>query len=809
VIRAFSVVSAVLLASCVQINRIELLAADVLKPKSKARRTARTSLAPTLPTTVATTLESMDASEAGTRADTITEYRNELGQTVYSVTASHFDISPPLRELATAAGTAQASENEPPAHPHLTATRLLRSNVPDPVVQIVIPPADPGASGNLPLGVPTTGFNFLGMGNYRAPGASDSNGSVGNDQFVETINVRYQVWSLDRATKVATSILGPVDINTLWAGFGGACEALNDGDPIVLFDKTAKRWLISQFTIHEMNGRYYQCVALSSTADATGAYARYAFVVPGGPFGDYPHFGVWTDAYYMMAEGVGGLFAAMDRAKMLAGNPAATWQVIVDTGERGHMPADLDGFALPPSKAPGIFVSLHGTGMYVYRMKVNFSVPSATVRTLQAVVPVAPATDACDENRFCIPQPGTENTVDSIGDRLMFRAAYRNFVDHESLVVSHSVDPAVTGVVSGVRWYDLRLSGNPDATCPTYPCIHQQGTIADVADGRSRWLPSIAMDTAENILVGYNTTGKADGSENHSSRYTGRAKSDPFGTMTAPETTIVNGTANSVGTIRWGDYSSMSVDPFDDCTFWYVSQYYAVQDIFSTRIASARFPSGSGAGECPATTCNARPTFTPANGSATVPGDNQITVTWTAAAPTPGAYAIERAEGACGTEGLYRPLAAVEGTATSFTDTTVMGGISYSYRVRVAADPAGKCQAQLASLCVSATATGTCSFPPETGGLSVAADKETATWSPTAFATRYDVVRGSLGALPSGPGGGDEACFNDLPGPSFADPSVPAVGTGFWYVSRGENSCGNGSFGQQSDGTARGTTTCP
>ena len=232
----------------------------------------------------------------------------------------------------------------------------------------------------------------------------------------------------------------------------------------------------------------------------------------------------------MMAHGFGGtfvaIFAAMDRTKMLAGNATATWLVIQDPAEGGHMPADLDGFALPPSLAPGVFVSLHEDGMYIYRMKVSFAGAGTSSRTLQAIVPIAPATAACGGGT-CIPQPGTANRLDAISDRLMFRAAYRNYIDHESLVVSHSVDPSVSGVVSGVRWYDIRLSGNPDATCPTYPCMYQQGTIADVAGGRSRWMPSIAMDGSENILVGYTTTGIANGSDNHSIRYTGRAKDDP------------------------------------------------------------------------------------------------------------------------------------------------------------------------------------------------------------------------------------------------------------------------------------------
>jgi hypothetical protein len=791
-----------------------VLAAFLFLPasaKTKVHKKAAHAPSPARPTGVTTKAASSDSYE---KINTITEYQNELGQTVYSVKPSRFDSSPPLREMVAVAGARglttggeEEVEEESPTNPMLPASRIIRSGIPDPVVQSA-PSAD-AFGGKFAIAVPATGFNFQGVG-FVTLTPSDCNGSVGSNQFVETVNVRYQVWSLDYSTKVATSILGPANINTLWAGFGGNCEAQNAGDPIVLYDKTAKRWLISQLTTV---GPYQECVAISQTEDATGAYFRYAFTVPSGRIGDYPHFGVWSDAYYMMAEGLGGsgfagLFAAMDRAKMLAGNPAATWQVIADSNEGGHMPADLDGFALPPTKAPGIFVSLHSDGMYIYRMKVSFAAPTSTTKTLQAIVPVAPSNAACGGG-YCIPQPGTENTVDALGGRLMFRAAYRNSIDHESLVVSHSVDPSVAGLVSGVRWYDFRLSGNPDATCPTYPCIYQQGTIADVPDGRNRWVPTLAMDTAENILLGYAATGKTDGTENHTSRYTGRAKADPLGTMTVPETIVVTGTANNTANVRWGDYFSMSVDPVDDCTFWFVSQYYGVQNAWSTWIASAVFPMGSGPGECPVTTCNPRPTFTPTIDSATVPGDNQITVTWTAAPSTPGAYVLERAEGACGSEGLYRPLAAVPGTATSFTDTSVMGGTTYSYHVRVASDAAGKCQAQLASLCKSATATGTCSLPPETAGLSANSNKATYSWSPAAFSAHYDVVRGSLSALPAGPGGADEACFPNLPGPSLTDSTPPDPGNGFWYLSRGANSCGNGSYGEQSDHTSRLTTTCP
>jgi hypothetical protein len=787
----------------------QVLAVNAEQAAKKARKKENRAATPGVATGVRRTPPSVDAYYGGTKLDTIKEFRNELGQTVYSVAASHFDASPPLLEMAAVAGTpGSEEEEESPTNPQLPAWRSIRSDIPDPVVQSVPTDVQSLAGGTVQLAAPITGFNFVGVP-IGGGTPSDSNGSVGNNQFVETVNTRYQVWSLDRATKTATSVLGPANINTLWNGFGGACQLQNSGDPIVLFDKAANRWLISQFTANVNGGSYFQCVAVSQTASATGGYFRYAFAVPGGFFGDYPHFGVWTDAYYMMAHAftsssggfVAGLFAAMDRTKMLAGNASATWQVIQDPSEGGHMPADLDGFALPPTNAPGIFLSLHPSGMFVYRMKVDFVTPASTVRTLQAVVPVAPATGACGGGGACIPQPSGPN-VASLGDRLMFRAAYRNLIDHESLVISHSVDPSVSGVVSGVRWYDFRLSGNPDATCPTFPCLYQQGTIADVPGGRSRWMPSIAMDTAENILVGYSTTGKTNGSENHSIRYTGRAKADPPGLMTAPEATIVTGTANN-GNTRWGDYTSMSIDPFDDCTFWYVNQYFLATSSWQTQVASASFPAGSSPGQCPATACAARPATAPAVGAATTPGENQITVSWTGIAPTPGSYAIERADGACGSEGPYRPLAATAGPATSFTDHAVEGGFAYSYRVIAAADGAGKCQAKIASACVSATATGNCDLKPGFAGATGATSDASAhcgvvvSWTPGSSSCpltpnlRYNIYRGTVPDFVPSVANRIATC---IVGPgSYLDAANLVSGATYYYVVRAEDgSLGNG-----------------
>ncbi|MEP6809767.1 MAG: dockerin type I domain-containing protein [Chthoniobacterales bacterium] len=746
---------------------------------------------------------------------TVTESQNSAGQTVYTVVSSGFDVSKPLREMATSLpeSAVGGGVNEREEYP-LPAWRIPRSDERDPVTQVV--PSGDSATRGPGIAAPSIGFNFAGMigaGSYPP----DNNGSVGNDQYVETVNTRYQVWTLNRANNTVTSLVGPSNINTLWTGFaGGNCAARNDGDPVVLFDKIAQRWVITQFT---SASPYNQCVAISTTADASGTYYRYAFAVPSNNFGDYPHYGVWTDAYYVMfhqftsASGgsyVGGSFGAMDRTKMLAGDPAATWQVIVDPTEGGHMPADIDGNTPPPGGAPGIFLSLHGSSMFLYRMKVDFATPANTVRTLQGTMPIAPSSAACNGGN-CIPQPGSTATIDSLADRLMFRVAYRNFVDHESLVVSHSVDPGITGVLSAVRWYDFRISGQIDAVCSSYPCTYQQGSVADVANGRSRWMPSLSMDGAENILVGYSTTGKTNGTENHSVRYTGRAKDDPLGTMTVPEATIVTGTrnvtngANTPG--RWGDYTSMVMDPSDDCTFWYVNEFYATGNSgngnWKTQVASSRFPAGSGIGQCQAATCTSRPISAPTIGSASATGNNQVTVTWTGIAPMPGSYAVERAVGAPGSEGLYRPVDFVSGASTNFVDTTVQGGVTYTYRVIAAADGAGRCQALVRSGTASATATGNCSLKPTFAGATSATSTNGAScgvsisWTPAttncplSTNLRYNIYRGTVPDVVPSAANRIATC---VPGPSsYVDSNNLTSGNTYYYVVRAEdNTTGNG-----------------
>jgi hypothetical protein len=798
---------------------------SLLQLKTQLKNRKGGGAAPSTASTASALATTVQAQPAISVQNTISSHTNALGQTVYSISASQFDISPPLTELAKL-NLPQAPQSQMPEL-ELPSERILKSDKPDPVTQVAPQKNNAPSAPDAPDAA-ATGFNFDGTPGgvlllQPAGYPPDTNGSVGNNQYVEMVNVRYQVWSLNRTTRTATSVAGPAANNTLWAGLGGACETQNAGDPVVLYDKVANRWLLSQFTSDpDAGGKFYQCIAISKTADATGQYFRYTFAVPGGDFGDYPHYGVWSDAYYVMAHAFtpssncsggfcfhGAIFAAMDRTKMLAGDASATWQVILDTTEGGHMPADLDGFAPPPAGAPGIFTSVHTDGMHLYRMKVDFTTPANTAKTLQAIMPIAPASAACGGGN-CIPQPNNPTTLASLADRLMFRLAYRNFVDHESLVIAHSVDPGIAGVVSGVRWYEFRISGQPDSVCSTFPCTYQQGTIADVPNGRSRWMPSIAQDGAGNMIVGYSTTGTLELTDAHSIRYTGRAKDHPLGTMTVPETIIFTGTRNEVadntlGTLpgRWGDYTSTSVDPADDCTFWHANEYYkqgsgATNFEWNTRIASTAFAPS----QCQPTTCTSRPTSAPTVTGVTAIASNKIQVAWNAVSPAPGSYAIERKTGAPGSDSLFQPLSFVTGSSTSFTDTTVQGGVTYTYRVIAATDGGGRCQALVQSNVGSATATGNCTLKPTFGGATSASSINgptcgiTLAWSsatpncPLSSPVHYNIYRGTVPDFVPAAANRIASCIS---GNSYLDTDTLTSGKTYYYVVRAEdNSSGNG-----------------
>jgi hypothetical protein len=485
----------------------------------------------------------------------------------------HHDVSPPLRDLAPAPPPPadEKKQKEPKKGPPVPA----QSSTPDPVLQ-----SSPGAAAAPALGL---GFEGIGQG-FSGPSGTftvssappDPNATVGPSNIVEIVNEAFAIFN-----KSGTPIYGPVPTNTLWSGFGGGCESNDDGDATVVYDKLAGRWIISQFSVSTTP--YLQCVAVSTSGDPTGSYYRYSFSYSNFP--DYPKLGVWPDAYYvtfnMFKNGTtfaGPEVCAYNRAKMLLGQ-AATQQCFTKSTSYGSLvPADLDGSTRPPSGSPNYLLSFGTNSLQLWKFHVDWTTPANSTFTGPATVPVASFSPACSGGGACVPQSGTTQKLDSLADRLMYRLAYRNLGDHESLVVDHSV---TAGSSVGVRWYELR---NPNGT----PTVYQQGTYAP--DSSYRWLGSVAMDHAGNIALGYSTSSS---SLHPGIRYTGRLAGDPLGAMTQGEGTIVTGGGSQTGGLeRWGDYTSMSVDPSDDCTFWYTGEYVASNGSFNwhTRVGSFTLP---------------------------------------------------------------------------------------------------------------------------------------------------------------------------------------------------------------------------
>jgi hypothetical protein len=428
------------------------------------------------------------------------------------------------------------------------------------------------------------GDGFAGpQGRFTVDAApSDSNGAAGPRDYVEVVNTSLAVF--DRYGRVR---LGPITLNTVWTGFGGLCETDNDGDPVVRYDRLADRWVLLQFAVTGADGDqepYLVCMAVSVSGDPTGSYHRYAFGY--SDFPDYPKLAIWPDGYYLtvnlfspdLTSFLRAAITALDRDAMLRGEPVTAESFLAPAGLGGVLGADLSG-PPPPAGSPEYLLALGaepGT-LTGFTFHVDFANPDVAGWRGPLTLPVRAFGDACGDGE-CVPQPGTDQPLDGLGDRLMYRVAYRNAGDHESLVVAHSVD---AGSATGVRWYELRIAGGT-------PRIYQQGTYAP--DGAYRWLPAVAIDHRGDIAIAFNVSGPAI---HPGVRIAGRAASDPPGTM-GPETGVVDGRGSQTsGLTRWGDYSSLDVDPGDDCTFWLTGQYIAAGGAFNwrTRIAAFRFPS--------------------------------------------------------------------------------------------------------------------------------------------------------------------------------------------------------------------------
>jgi hypothetical protein len=432
--------------------------------------------------------------------------------------------------------------------------------------------------------------NFDGIG-YTALVPPDTNGDVGPSNYIQMVNSRFEIFN-----KQGVSLAGPANISTLWslAGFPGPCATRNDGDPVVVYDGLADRWIMSQFANPTGFSAppTHECIAVSQTGNpVTGGWNLYDFTFTFAH--DYPKIGVWPDGYYMTSQRgfPGGSLNAVvfDRAQMLAGNPA-TFQAFNPAGPALILlPSDLDGPA-PPVGTPNFFARAVDGGLWgggdridLFAFHVDWGNPAlSTFTTLPALATAANDQNLCAGGSLfdnCVPQPGTATLIETLPHWSQGHLQYRNFGTRETLVFNHTVDADNTDH-AGVQWFELN---RPPAGAWS---IFQQGTYAP--DAAHRWMGSIAMDKLGDLGLAYSIS---DGTSIFPGiRHTGRQPSDPLGQMPEPETTLVAGaSAQTFNGNRWGDYASLTVDPVDDCRFWFTSEYMGTGGFWSTRIGSFKF----------------------------------------------------------------------------------------------------------------------------------------------------------------------------------------------------------------------------
>jgi len=532
-----------------------------------------------------------------------------------------FDVSPPLRDLAAHRAT--------PVLPEEDQGEVREENGPEAVDSDVYFPDAAVQSNVSPSAIPSTTANFEGLSNqdnFNIFGGRvnppDPVGDIGPNNYVEMTNLTFAVYD-----KAGNRLLGPVDTGTLWDGFVVPDCTDPSGDPVVLYDQFSDRWLLSQFTTRGLDDPslpFYNCVAISATSDPTGVYYRYAFKTQADPeapaggtfFPDYPKYGVWKDSYILttrdfgLVTGYGISVYALEKNKMINGQAKArAVQFFLDSNVvplelmgDGLLPADVDGKTKPKNDTPAPIVGTQDDGagygatfdaLNIWNLDVIWNAKATASLTGPTQLPVAPFDSVfpcAPTARDCLPQPGITNhdqylDILSYRQRPTHRLAYRNFGTYESFVTEQAVEAAPG--IAGVRWYEVRRTNG------TYS-IQQQGTYAP-ADGVHRWMASAAMDWQGNMALGYSVVNGINVFPGI--RYTGRLAGDPLGQMTLGEGTIINGsgvqrTTNS----RWGDYTTMSIDPSDDCTFWYANEYYTLAGQVSstagwqTRIASFKLP---------------------------------------------------------------------------------------------------------------------------------------------------------------------------------------------------------------------------
>lgn len=419
--------------------------------------------------------------------------------------------------------------------------------------------------------MPATIRNFDGLDHSAGSGfPPDPNGDVGPNHYIQTVNTTAAIY--DKTGTLITSFT----FDDFFDGTGTPCDNAFRSDPVVLYDAMADRWLLSDFAFSGP-GPFYECIAVSKTSDpVAGGWWQYGLLTDNSVLADYPKFGVWPDAYYMSGYIQPNYRVwALDRNSILAGGPLN--EVHFDlSGVFFLIPSNLRG-AAPPANSPNFFAAVDvftSTALHLWKFHVDWTTPVNSTFTGPTDITVASYTNPGAD----IPEQ-SGNDLDPIRFRLMMQWQYRNFGGTESLWGNQTVD-AGAGIY-GIRWYEIR---DPNGS----PTVHQQGTYQP--DTNHRWIGGLAVDQFGNMAVGYSVSSAA---MFPAIRYSGRLAGDPLGTLPQGEASIIEGTGAQTGFVgnRWGDYTSMTVDPVDDCTFWYTNEYYATSgDEWKTRIGVFSFP---------------------------------------------------------------------------------------------------------------------------------------------------------------------------------------------------------------------------
>ncbi|MCA1622257.1 MAG: FG-GAP-like repeat-containing protein [Acidobacteria bacterium] len=469
---------------------------------------------------------------------------------------------------------------------------------------------------NAPQAMPTPDLTFDGNANSdnfqvgaggRVP--PDTIGDVGPNHYVQAVNLVFSVFNKSTGAR----IMGPTKLDNLFSSLpaGSPCQR-NDGDPTVNYDQLADRWILTYFA--QPTAGYYQCVAVSQTPDPTGAYYLYQYLYPNSVFNDFPKFGVWRDAYYMsvneFADDDGGDFVsagmvALDRDKMLLGNPNATLIVKRVPTSGGLLPTDIDGFGGPPTELDHIFLEFRANeyddpfdGLRAFRFRPDFDNPANTIFQVLDDVPLAEFDARNPEGQLDVEQAGGQNLHSPDGN-LMHRLCYRNLGTQAnpinsyvgSFVVNTSgLDPTTSASKydAGIRWFELRRTANSNIS------VFDQGTHADATGTPglrlNNWMGSIGQDNRGDLALGYSQAGP---NQNADIKIAGRTNNVAnSGILNEGEALFHDAAGSQTVFDRWGDYSSMNLDSDDDCTFWYTQEYYATksQGGWSTRIGKFKFP---------------------------------------------------------------------------------------------------------------------------------------------------------------------------------------------------------------------------